>query len=52
MKLNAEYVGLLMSLGYEVFDVKNLKHPLSEGSLKPDILDTVDVVAFPRGRGR
>ena len=48
----AEYVGLLTSLGYEVFDVKNLEHPLSEGSLKLDILDTIDVVAFPRGRGR
>ena len=48
----AEYVGLLTSLGYDVFDVKNLEHPLSEGSLKLDILDTIDVVAFPRGRGR
>jgi FkbM family methyltransferase len=46
----AEYVGLLKSLGYDVFDVKNLEHPLSEGSLKLDILDTIDVVAFPRGR--
>jgi FkbM family methyltransferase len=45
----AEYVGLLKSLGYEVFDVKNLEHPLSEGSLKLDILDTIDVVALPRG---
>jgi FkbM family methyltransferase len=45
----AEYVALLMSLGYEVFDVKNLKNPLSEGSLKLDILDTIDVVAFPQG---
>jgi FkbM family methyltransferase len=48
----AEYVGLLTSLGYDVFDVKNLEHPLSEGSLKLDILDTIDVVAFPRGHSR
>ena len=47
----AEYVGLLKSLGYEVFDVKNLEHPLSEGSLQLDILDTLDVVALPRGGG-
>jgi FkbM family methyltransferase len=44
----AEYVGLLTSLGYEVFDVKNLEHPLSDGALKLDILDTMDVVALPR----
>jgi FkbM family methyltransferase len=48
----AEYVGLLTSLGYDVFDVKNLEHPLSEDSLKLDILATMDVVAFPRGCGR
>jgi FkbM family methyltransferase len=47
-----EYVELLTSLGYDVFDVKNLEHPLSKGSLRLDILDTMDVVAFPRGRGR
>jgi len=47
----SEYVGLLTSLGYEVFDVKNLEHPLTVDSLKLDILDTMDVVAFPRGRG-
>jgi FkbM family methyltransferase len=47
----AEYVGLLTSLGYEVFDVQNLEHPLSEGSLKLEILDTIDVIAFPQGCG-
>ena len=48
----AEYVGLLTSLGYDVFDVRNLEHPLREDSLKLDILDTIDVVAFPAGRAR
>jgi FkbM family methyltransferase len=48
----AEYVGLLTSLGYEVFDVKNLDCPLREDSLKLDILDTIDVVAFPPGQAR
>jgi FkbM family methyltransferase len=47
----AEYVGLLKSLGYDVFDVKNLQHPLSEGSLHLDILDTLDVIALPRQDG-
>jgi hypothetical protein len=45
-------VRLLTSLGYEVFDMKNLEHPLSKGSLKLDILEIIDVVAFPRGRSR
>jgi FkbM family methyltransferase len=48
----AQYVGLLTSLGYDVFDVKNLNQPISEHSLMLDILDTIDVVAFPHGRGR
>ena len=48
----AEYVGLLTSLGYEVFDVRNLDRPLREDSLKLDILDMIDVVAFPAGRAR
>ena len=48
----AEYIGLLTSLGYDVFDVRHLDHPLREDSLKLDILDTIDVVAFPPGRAR
>jgi FkbM family methyltransferase len=48
----AEYVGLLTSLGYEVFDVRNLDCPLREDSLKLDVLDMIDVVAFPPGRAR
>jgi FkbM family methyltransferase len=47
-----EYVALLESLGYEVFDVKHLDHPISERSLRLDILETADVVAFPLGRRR
>jgi FkbM family methyltransferase len=47
-----EYVGFLESLGYEVFDVKNLAQPINEPSLKRDILDTLDVVAFPRKPSR
>jgi FkbM family methyltransferase len=48
----AEYVGLLTSLGYDVFDVRNLDCPLREDSLKLDVLDMIDVVAFPPGRAR
>jgi hypothetical protein len=48
----AEYVGLLTSLGYKVFDVRNLDCPLREDSLKLDILDIIDVVAFPPGRAQ
>jgi FkbM family methyltransferase len=47
-----QYVELLESLGYKVFDVKNLEQPITERSLKLDMLDTVDVVAFPLGRSR
>jgi FkbM family methyltransferase len=46
------YIGLLESLGYEVFDVKNPDQPINGSSLKFDILDIMDVVAFPLGRGR
>jgi hypothetical protein len=42
-------VSLLKSLSYEVFDVKNLDQPISVRSLRPGILDTVNVVAFPLG---
>jgi hypothetical protein len=45
-------VGLLESLGYEVFDVKDLEHPLNERSLSLDILDVMDVIALPLGRRR
>jgi FkbM family methyltransferase len=48
----AEYVGLLTSLGYDVFDVRHLDYPLREDSLTLGILDTLDVVAFPPGRAR
>jgi hypothetical protein len=47
-----EYVGLLESLGYEVFDVKDLEHPLTERSLSLDALDVIDVMALPLGRRR
>jgi len=46
-----EYVGLLKSLDYEVFDVRNLDHPINAESLDLDILDTLDLVALPLGRG-
>lgn len=46
-----EYIGLLKSLDYEVFDVRNLDHPIEVGSLGLDILETRDVVALPLGRG-
>jgi hypothetical protein len=32
-----------------VFDVNDLRRPLREDALKFDILDTMDVVAFPLG---
>jgi FkbM family methyltransferase len=44
-----EYLGLLMSLGYDVFDVKDLGHPLRESALNLDVLDTLDVIALPGG---
>jgi len=44
-----EYIDLLKSFAYDVFDVKNLDHPISNGSLELDILDTLDVVALPFG---
>jgi Methyltransferase FkbM domain len=45
-----EYVGLLESLGYEVFDVKDLEHPVDKGALTIDVLDVLDVIALPLRR--
>lgn len=47
-----EYIDLLKSLDYEVFDVRNLDQPIHAESLELDILDTLDVVALPLGHGR
>jgi FkbM family methyltransferase len=47
-----EYVGFLKSFGYTVFDVKNLDQPISEEALRLDILDVIDIVAFPPGYDR
>lgn len=47
-----EYLGFLKSFGYTVFDVRNLNQPLSEDTLKLDILDVIDIVAFPLGHDR
>ena len=44
-----EYISFLNSLGYDVYDVKNLRKPIAAGSLKLDILDTMNIVAFPKG---
>lgn len=44
------YVGLLVSLGYDVFSVKEFPKALEPGSLKLEILDCMDLVAFPTGR--
>jgi FkbM family methyltransferase len=44
----AEYVKLLTSLGYDVFDVKDLQCPLRESSMHLGELDIVNIVAFPQ----
>jgi FkbM family methyltransferase len=44
----AEYVRLLTSLGYDVFDVKDLQYPLRESSMNLGMLDKLDIVAFPQ----
>ena len=48
----AEYVELLTSLGYDVFDVKDLQCPLRESSMNLGDLDIVDIVAFPQSLNR
>ena len=44
-----EYVELLSSIGYEIYNVENLNSPVTARSLKMDILDTMDIVALPAG---
>ncbi|RAM48612.1 MAG: hypothetical protein C6Y22_26875 [Hapalosiphonaceae cyanobacterium JJU2] len=42
-----EYIKILNDFGYKVFDVNELKIPLKATEAKFDILQTMDIVAFP-----
>ncbi len=42
-----EYIELLRSFGYDVYNVENLDEPITSNSLTLDILDKIDIVAFP-----
>jgi FkbM family methyltransferase len=44
---SAEYVRLLNSLNFTVYDVERLDAPLDAGDLALDILDTINVLALP-----
>lgn len=43
-----EYLNLLMSLGYQVFEVKDLDSPLDPETIEFGVLDIIDVVAIPK----
>jgi FkbM family methyltransferase len=43
-----QYVSLLNSLGYEVYDVKDVDTPIIRGSLHIDILGTMDIICYPK----
>jgi len=43
-----KFVEILNSLGYEVFNVMDTEKPISASSLKLDILDKIDVVAYSK----
>jgi FkbM family methyltransferase len=42
-----DYLGLLLSLGYNVFTLEDMETPLKSGDLNLDILGSMNVVAFP-----
>ena len=44
------YLDSLLSLGYDVYREENLSAPLAAGSLQLDVLDTINLVAVPRGK--
>lgn len=43
-----KYVSALMAHGYEIFNVNDLKKPIVANSLKLDILDKIDIIAYPK----
>lgn len=43
-----KYLDLLVSLGYEVFNVENIYKPIKANSLNLDILDKIDIVAYQK----
>ena len=43
-----KYVSQLMAQGYEIYKVNNLKQPIAADSLKLDILDKIDIIAYPK----
>lgn len=47
---SSDYCRMLESLGYTLFDVRNLSSPIDAASVRLDVLETIDVVAVPRGR--
>jgi len=46
------YIKLLNSIGYDVFDVNNEKQPLIADKIKLGIIDTIDILAVPTDRIR
>ena len=44
------YLDTLISLGYDVYREENLAAPLAAGSLQLDVLDSINLVAMPRGQ--
>ena len=44
------YLDTLISLGYDVYREENLSAPLAAGSLQLDVLDSINLVAVPRGQ--
>lgn len=45
----SQYVRQLNSLGYDVYDAGARDEPIAHDLIRMDILDTMDVVAFPKG---
>jgi FkbM family methyltransferase len=43
-----EYLDLLISLGYQVYNVKATGRPLDPKEFRADILDNIEIVAFPK----
>jgi hypothetical protein len=47
---SGDYCRALESFGYVLFDARNLTTPIDPATVCLDVLDTIDVVAVPRGR--
>ena len=46
---SSQYAKQLNSLGYDVYDVEALDEPITDELRSMDILDTMDIIAFPKG---